>query len=366
MSLINLAQIKDGVSLAERVAVLEQLLGKLDVKVFPPVHVMGMVLAEEGGGAGTWVRVNQNFETVDFNPEHGTWAGMHTVNNDTYGEFVEIPVTYVKTETLTDGLYAGKNCWWTADGPVDGFHVHPAFIGQDGQPHNLQISSWMVSEVDSSISEEGLYIPGKPKSINMSELLDFWGEMSYNELHAKGWMTDGVRPYNIYDHHFLVRLMLTEFGTPDIQLQTVNGISWDGSNRTNYHGIHDPFGLPNYDGYIRLDGLTTVNGTYQVLAADGSLSMVETNKTTPSMIGWIVSCYVGQVNGVDLGDLFLVSATDSSDNLGSFADVYAVRLNGAFRTYWAQGDDFGAFFIGGDDLDYSDRNVGWRISRCAD
>ena len=72
-------------------------------------HVMGMVLTQEGGGNGTWVRINENYETIPFDFNHGTWTGMKSVTTDR-GAFIEIPITYVKTETITSGTYSGKKC----------------------------------------------------------------------------------------------------------------------------------------------------------------------------------------------------------------------------------------------------------------
>ncbi len=354
MSLINLAQIKDGVSLAERVAALEQLAAKLDAKVFPPPraeHVVGMVLAEEGGGAGTWVRVNQDFEIVEFdNVLHNTWNNMHIVTNDTYGEFVEIPVTYVKTETLTDGPYAGKNCWWTADSSVEGFHVHPAFIGQDGQPHPLQVASWIASNKNNVPFSED-----KGDSRN-----GYWDSISYNAVHAKGWMTGGCRPYNIYDHHFLARLMLTEFGTPDIKSQMMNGVAWMDDNRTNYHGIHDLFEC------YWLDGLTMLNSTYQVLAADGSRNMVETGISCPNVSVYPVNCRMDKVNGVDFGDLFIANNANITENLGSFACRQALYLDRACVASWGISNYQGAFCLdNGYSTEYAGDTLGWRVALCS-
>ncbi len=335
-------------------------------QVYNP-HVVGMVLANEGNKSGTWVRVNQDFETVDFDFEHCTWAGMHTVTNDNYGAFVEIPVTYVKTETLTSGPYIGKNCWWTADAPLDGFHVHPAFIGQDGKSHPLQIASWLASNKDDvPFSEDKGYYAA-----------DYWNNVSYNDVHAKGWMADGVRPYNIYDHHLLARLMLTEFGTPDVQAQTVNGTKWDGDSRIAYHNIHDMFGLKLYgmsSPYCLLDGLTTLNGTYQVLAPNGSLSMVETNIACPAANVYPTNCRVDKVNNIDFGDLFIANMANSTENNGSFTDCQELNTNKAFRSCWGGSasasmifpapSSQGAFYLTGTDSTSVYRNHLWRFSRC--
>ncbi len=322
-------------------------------------HCLGMVLAQEGHYEGTWVRVDRDFNTVEFNPEHGTWAGIKQVQNETYGEFTEIPVTYVKTEILADGPYAGKNCWWIADGPETGFHVHPAFIGQDGQPHNLQVASWIASNKnDVPFSED------KGDWWN-----DYWNNISYDAVHANGWMTGGARPYNIYDHHFLARMMLTEFGTPDVQAQTVDGVSWAGSYRINYHGIHDPFGTTNDRERYWLDGLTTLNGTFQVLAADGSRNMVETGVSCPIGDTWPIKCRVDQANGVDFGDLFIAYNRSASNSSGSFADWQYIGSNKAFYVSWtdsSRGDGSrGAFALINERPTSEDEYIGWRVALCS-
>ncbi len=317
-------------------------------------HVIGMVLVEEGNKSGTWVRVDKDFNTVEFNPEHGTWAGMKQVQNETYGEFTEIPVTYVRTETLQSGPYAGKNCWWISDEPEDGFHVHPAFIGQDGQPHNLQIASWIASNKNNMPFSED-----KGNGPN-----GYWNKISYNTMHTKGWMTGGIRPYNIYDHHFLARMMLVEFGTPDVQAQTVDGVAWTGDNRISYHGIHDPFGTPNFGKYYWLDGLTTLNGTYQVLAADGSGNMIETGIRSNAK-GWPVNCWVDQANGIDFGDLFIANAANDTENSGSFADYQDIYKGCAFYMSWNNQSRRGAFFLTYNAPTDACDALGWRVARCS-
>ncbi len=319
-------------------------------------HIMGMVLVQKCNRTGTWVRVDKDFNTVEFNPEHGTWAGMKQVQNNTYGEFTEIPITYVKTETLQSGPYIGKNCWWIADYQADGFHVHPAFIGQDGQPHNLQIASWIASNKnDIPFSED-----------NGNSYKDYWNKISYETVHAKGWMSGGARPYNIYDHHFLARMMLIEFGTPDGQAQTVDGVAWTGANRISYHGIHDPFGTPSDSGeYYWLDGLTTLNGTYQVLATDGSLSMVETGVSCPGAEVWPVTCLVDQANGIDFGDLFIANSANSTENSGSFADSQRLYSGRAFDANWGTGSGRGAFSLNALSPGLERDGLGWRVARCS-
>lgn len=316
-------------------------------------HVMGMVLVQEGNRTGTWVRVDRDFNTIAFDSTHGTWANIKQVQNETYGKFTEIQITYIKTETLQSGPYAGKNCWWIADGPEEGFHVHPAFIGKDGQPHNLQVASYIASnKSDTPYSED----KGQAYS-------GYWNSISYNDVHAKGWMTGWARPYSIYDHHFLARMMLTEFGTPDVQSQTVDGVAWTGANRINYHGIYDPFGCVS--GGCWLDGLTTLNGTYQVLAANGSRDMIETGISCPDISVWPTNCRVDQTNGINFGDLFIANSSNNSENSGSFADYQYLKSGYAFYLYWNTKTRSGAFYLSNHSPANTIATLSWRVALLA-
>ena len=314
-------------------------------------HVMGMILVQEGNKSGTWVRVDRDFNTIEFNPEHGTWAGMKQVQNDTYGEFTEIPVTYVKTETLQNGPYAGKNCWWIADGPEINFHIHPAFIGVDGHPHNLRIASWITSKKNN--------LPFSEDKGNNPD--GYWNNISYNTLHTMDLPTN-MRPYSIYDHHFLARMMLTEFGTSDVQIQTVDGVEWIGNNRITYHGIHDPFGTANGKEYLWLDGLTTLNGTYQVLSANGNHEMVETGVKCPDTGVWPINYYTNKVNDIDFGDIFIANNKNSDNESGSFADHQYLYSRCAFFIHWSSLNHQGAFYLGSVVPTFENDPVGWRMS----
>ena len=381
-------------------------------------HIYGMVLAQEGGnydsttklGSGTWVRVNQNMEPVDFDPSHGTWAYMRQVTHPLYGEFVEIPVTFVKTETIQEGPYAGKNCWWIADGEADGFHIHPAFIGQDGKPHPLQISAYLASMKDGRHDDTPEILDDTPVSKDNDTYYKYlWYKMdqnnqlqyyTYNDIRALGWMRDNIRPYSIYDHHFLARMMLTEFGTPVVLGQTVDGVKWAGVNRLNYHGIYDPFGIPpvwrkvnNYMWtdyvFLYLDGLTTHKGTYQLQAPDGSLQMVETNVpclgSSGTNIFYVKNCITTVIPGVvDFGDVFLPLTTpvitDSKESsFHASTQVYSTSTNENYIGYKVyqtalgiseqnQPVDTGCgpFTLNRHIMENTMDNCGWRITRCGE
>lgn len=380
-------------------------------------HIYGMVLAQEGGncdptygvGCGTWVRVNQNMEPVDFDPSHGTWAYMRPVTHPLYGEFVEIPVTFVKTETIQEGPYAGKNCWWIADGEADGFHIHPAFIGQDCKPHPLQISAYMASMKDGHNDDTPDVLDDTPVSKDNGIGYSNYGwvkkgqngqlqNYTYNEINTRGWMSDNVRPYSIYDHHFLARMMLTEFGTPYVWGQKVDGVQWVAYNRINYHGIYDPFGGPEQwytsskrwenNSYLFIAGFTVCKGTYQLYATDGSLQMIETNVPcigSHSGLIYIKNCLTTVVPGVvDFGDLFMPTTTPCTDktqcSFRADTQITSVSTNdycGCFKTSQTVDDSskqtpsimsaYGPFAFSKDSInDTMYSNCSWRITRCGE
>jgi len=333
-------------------------------KHFPKAkHIIGMVLAEEGSGyaevklrhyltnqiyteqrptaRGTWKRIDQHFNEVDFDPNHGTWAGIHEVTTSLHsllGKFIEIPTTWVKNEVISSGPYAGKNCWWIADGEAPGFHVHPAFIKPDGTPGKLRVGKYMATVPDNYDGD--IYY-----EVEVDDAYYGFQTSTYNELRNRALTyntadENGYRAYSIYDHHFLARMILTEFCNPNIMfsrfydnsihsytdewLEKIVGdhdyalpeqqLTDEQINIANdYHGIQCILG-DNYACCI-LDGLTTLNGTYQLLSADGSGTMVETNIECPQYGTWVANCFMNKVNGVDFGDVFINDGTNVDDDI---------------------------------------------------
>ena len=307
-------------------------------------HIIGMVLADEGShdgdniyvdgegdtigylsAAGDWRRIDKNYNEVKFDPEHGTWAGMQEVTTSiggVMGQFVEIPTTWVKNEVIPRGPYAGKNCWWIADGEAPGFHVHPAFIKPDGTPGKLRVGKYMATkpyDEDDEHSYANIMIDNNRYCFDVTTYRDMRGRaLTYNTASENGY-----RAYSVYDHFFLIRMILIETGDPD-QWQVYE-----------YHGIKDVVG-DNYANCL-LDGLTTFDGTYQLLAADGSGTMVETGVSCPDGGTWIVNCLMNKVNGVDFGDIFINDGRnldhDGFSWLQNYYDKDNPMLNGSFCDY---------------------------------
>ncbi len=295
-------------------------------------HVYGMVLCDETGKYDDeqWVRIDSEQRPVEFTP-NAIYTGMHqvTMNDDV---MVEVPPVYVRNERLTTGPYEGKICYWTADQPVDGFHLHPAFLKANGKQGTLYVSAYYASKkADSDL----------PVSVDCGYTLsDYWNYIAYNNLvsvvnrkNVNGEM--GWRPYSIYDHHLLARLMMTEFGTPDVgNVMTAEQQFVTADSRRCYRGVTDPFCLtsPEDNSHFTcwLYGLTTEKNqtinkyTFQVLAGNGSGAMVDTGIPYASDSNHFVpiTCYVNdvEVSGVDLGDVFIGKefVVSSPENVGMF------------------------------------------------
>ena len=290
--------------------------------------VYGMVLASEGGGSGLWKRVDLDYNDVEFDPTvHRTWANIREIENEN-GKFVEFPVTWVKSETISEGKYVGKNCWWIADGPVEGFHVHPSFMGADGNPHPLRISKYMAS-INSTNN--------RPHSVDLGFSTGYaHGERDVivNTVNSLNTSTvDGYKLYSIFDHHLLTRMMLTEFGHPDAQQYVVNGVDWStawfDAKHLVYHGVTDVFCINYQDGnanrsfWLTLGGISFINNVCYVMKNDGSGETVNTHETI-KINGYPVNFLLTRGDGFDLGDLFIASGYTSNNVTGSVPDVQSI------------------------------------------
>ena len=334
------------------------------------LHIMGMVLADEGvdDTPYRWVRVDKNFNTIDFDPEHGTWADIQAVTtglDESMNDFIEIPTTWVKTENLQSGPYAGCNCWWIADGPAPGFHVHPAFIKPDGTPGKLRIATtFAVQPVLYDYKIHGwnvstIYKNGKAYLADNVYYKDLRAHaLTYN---ANG--ETGYRAYNIYDLGFLSRMALIENGDPNIQYVSSDSLD-DGVYAVRewyfgatvvdrvptddaFHAAYDYHGIKSMcgDSYemCLIDGLTTIDGTYQIIAPNGSGQMIETGVDCVNGGIWPINCKIDTVSGVNFGDIFINDGRgevlDDSDKiwggtLGSFCDFqYIVNDSYFFLTF---------------------------------
>ncbi|MCK7581850.1 MAG: hypothetical protein MZV65_43675 [Chromatiales bacterium] len=97
--------------------------------------IIGLVCVATGGGAGTWQRIDGNFQSVTpdasyFN-NHPVYAAI--VDQTIDGQVMrKIPKFWFRAGAVPSGAHAGKTYWQISDQAVDGFAVHPAFADGAG------------------------------------------------------------------------------------------------------------------------------------------------------------------------------------------------------------------------------------------
>lgn len=98
-------------------------------------QIIGLVCVATGGGAGTWQRIDGDFNAVTpdasyFN-NHPVYAAI--VDQTIDGQIMrKIPKFWFRAGTVPSGPHAGKTYWQISDVAVDGFAVHPTFADGAG------------------------------------------------------------------------------------------------------------------------------------------------------------------------------------------------------------------------------------------
>ena len=164
------------------------------------------------------------------------------------------PNTYVKTVFDKEGL----STYFISDKPLPGYHIHPVFV------------------------KNGVINPtGVLWSKNIYEV----GNVTPNSLVAKAAAYgDGFEPYNIYDHHFIARLMLYECGDSDTQNKiggsnTAVGVPYLGLNDI-WGGDWNNNGKPKSKSCF-IYGLATIDDIWHILSNKMDGSIVNTGIFTP-------------------------------------------------------------------------------------
>jgi len=333
---------------------------------FVPKYTVPIVVPQAQHILGAVLTSTQSVDRIRYDKEtfanlnevysHGTYSNMRNVTTSV-GDFVEIPITYVKTETIQSGTYAGKVCYWIADGYADGFHVHPAFIGNDGQPHKLRIAKFLSSKTNN--------LPG---SIRLSDIDTTSYQDAYNaclSLNSNG--NSGYNMYSIYDHSLLQRLLLVEYGAynlwSDIRIEekTEEELQMlieneeyeeyeqymeDDGFATKYHNIYDIFGHKpdnlRYTSRCWLYGFECDRQTYKILKNDGSNEIIDTS--IPYKYGsHVMSFLFNSTNNYDMSDIFI--GNDVLDNSSSHYCENKICLLDDYEAGISAYDDSGHFNV---------------------
>lgn len=246
---------------------------------------------------------------------------------------VKIPKIYVRNTTPTSGTYTGKPCWEMSDYAETGFHAHPAFMNNEIEAQSLQLSVDIASKgSDNKPESKAGATPwvSEPKFNNIKSLA---ARRNTGTGEQSGW-----HPWNIYEHHLLARLMLIEYGTPNMQLKL-------GTQNVNYRGILNPWGNQTSPAGFIIDGLFTDSGrSIQIADNIGKGTMISTGKVLPAD-GWIKSTWLDKGTLYDLSDVFLPKTSDGTEGNGTFSDYAWTDAGCAFYTYHSTASNYGPFCL---------------------
>jgi hypothetical protein len=177
-------------------------------------NIIGLVQVATGGGAGTYVRIDENFapKTTDaaFFNNHPTYAGITEQTIDGQ-QMVKIPKFWFKAGTVPSGTYAGKTYWMISDQPVSGFSVHPAFIGAGG----VELDQIWVGKYQAGYdgTSKATSVAGAMPMVSM----DFPTARQRAYARNVGGVT-GFREWSAYDLSAIQMLMSIEIGGLDVQV----------------------------------------------------------------------------------------------------------------------------------------------------
>lgn len=282
--------------------------------------IIGIALVTEGGGKGTWQRVNGAGEAVswgktDFD-QHPIYKQItpYTIDGQ---EMVKIPRFYVKTYVPETGPYTGKHVWLVSDLPLAGFKVHPAFAKPDGTTRDCYyVGAWQGSEQSGKLASTQASSPKPLVSIDMPTMI------ARAEARNVGGV-EGFQLWDIYQLSAIQRLCLIEMGRGDSQTAIgrghvdnspsgVQAVNQSNVVQATWRGIRGLWG----NIWQMVDGISSEGegGTLQIWKNDGSKVWVNTGFVMPGVSNHILSLKRGDGEGFSWDDFF-------------FADTFAAEVS---------------------------------------
>jgi hypothetical protein len=289
--------------------------------------VTGVCLVKEGGGAGTWARVDEYGQPMslpgNYFDYHPVYAGM--VRTTVAGqEMVKIPAFFVKRFAAHSGPFSGQPCWVISPGPREGFHLHPAFKNTAGDLDCFYLGSYLATD-----NGDGSYgsRPAKSPVVNISH--------SNMKTRFEAMNTGGATGFHMmrfYEWAVLEWLFLVEFCTPDAQSIWSTGLDTPITNPVDdpaspvWRNLWRLWGITAQ----RLDGLARQDNTLrlQLEANDGSGAVVTTDyvpvtyASVGSKLVYPVSMHTGRGDRYDFGDVFFPDTFSAAVADATFPDAY--------------------------------------------
>lgn len=279
---------------------------------------IGVALITAGGNGGTWAYVDgagnpiANPGSAWFNA-HPVFGGIQDVLIDGQ-EMVKIPAFYVRRAVIASGANAGKEAWWIADGPVDGYHLHPAFRHAGADLAQVYVGKYQARLYNNRLSSAAGHMPAVNRSLTQFQA----DAAARNAGGVSGFMV-----WSVYHWAAIQWLYLVEQATMDSQTRSGQG-RVNASSAEVVSGSDVPVG---YRGIVGLWGNVWqwIDGL-KVGAVGVSLWDQNGNKTWVSTKGRLAASGAiypttfmdGQGDGWDLGDIFL-GDTGPTTNAGATA-----------------------------------------------
>ena len=265
--------------------------------------------------------------TVDFS---NVWPYSAITEVEVDGQkMVRIPRIYVKSGLLESGTYEGRLAYFISKEPLEGYHVHPAFLMKGGTP----ASAIDIGKYEASHDATRDYKAASVETTSYWQNINRDGAITACEKrNIEGGTPEqsGWHCFNIYDYALLARLKLIELGKASDEIADADGKN-SGTTTVyeTYHGIENPFGNPTAPCW--LPGLGNIGDTIRLYKNDGSEVMVDTGLKAAGN-GWVTNFSIQTGDGFDLGDVFVASAVTQTQIDGICSDWQRLARNGVNET----------------------------------
>lgn len=257
---------------------------------------------------------------------------------------VKIPAMYYRRAPITSGVHSGKEGWWVADGPADGFVLHPAFMKGGDPIDHFWIGKYQG--VDDSGTKLGSFGGTTPLvSLNIGQFQS--RAAARNVGGQSGWMM-----WSYYQLAVIQMLVMIETASTDSQAAIGQGrVSESSAANVNasdvaqasYRGVVGLWG----NVYQFIDGLKTVSGLINLWSRTGAKSWVSTGQSR-NINGGTQTAIIG-LSGAshDFRDVFVPDTISASG--GAWPDrTFFSNSAGYFPIvggYWSDGAGAGLWCV---------------------
>jgi len=329
-------------------------------------QIIGIVCTATGGGAGTWQRVDENFNAITttaatFN-NHPTYAGVVAQTIDGQA-MMKVPKYYLKTGTVPSGTYAGKRYWMVSDQPVSGFSVHPAFMNAGAQIDQFWVGKYQGTN-------DGGTKLGSVAGNTPLVSIDFPTMQTRANNRNTGGVT-GFGLWNIYQLSAIQTLALIEMGGSDSQTLVGQGhvsgssaLAVDNATvaQATWRGIVGLWG----NVWQMVDGLQTdASSKFMVWDKNGNKTYKTTSLTAPTS-NYPITMATATGTDYDLATVFAAETTNATAGNGTYGDYFyqspsCVAYHGGS---WGDGAGAGLFYLNvSNAASNSSASIGGRLAK---